>query len=181
MDHVDHIAELLDSFIETDNDWSEYDYSPTVETAVGHLAALPNTFTSVYRISEDRLILEYEPNMQWYEQFDPLTHNKFVNSAIARERGSLHFKASESDGSKTIWLYYRWIPTDKALDDRYLLVAAISKDSITIPLSLWVSVGQWISMGVTFILNIWLVIILSQSNPHHKTKRDRRRGIYDRH
>jgi len=59
-------------------------------------------------------------------------------------------------------LYYRWMPLYSPEHERFLVIGGVSSYSVTKNVSLWVSVGQWVSMIITFALNIWLVLLITR-------------------
>jgi len=158
---VDILGQTIDEFVNTDQDWGVYDYTDNICKVVASIGTLPHTIADVYRENRYGLarLSQRAPDQ---ESFDPRAYVQF-NSAIAKQeqgRLILNFSANNQKPMQ-MYLYFRWVPTGPQLDNRFLVVVAVSLQSITTPMALWISVGQWVSMAITFILEAWLVLLVT--------------------
>lgn len=84
----------------------------------------------------------------------------------------MEFVAFEGEEITDIHLYYRWMPLYSPPEDRYLVVSGISKYSVVSKISIWVSVGQWVSMAITFFLNVGLITLLARLGSVYQKRND---------
>jgi hypothetical protein len=156
------LAETIDGFLAADEDWNIYDYTKAIAGVTEYIDGLPMTFAAAYRDEGDGLT-PVSGRTASYEAspFDPLSDPEFLIAIKDNENGELTILFEpEGEELREMFVYFKWIPTDPELSNRFLVVAAVSSYSISTPMASWVSIGQWISMGVTFALELMLVILL---------------------
>jgi len=160
---VDILGQSITEFVNTDHDWGVYDYADKVSNLTTAIGALPHTVAEVYQQTGDGLIMLSQKTTDTEERsFDPRRYQQF-NAAVAKqEQGQmvLDFTAGRQK-PQPMYLYFRWIPTGPKFENRFLVVVAVSRQSVTTPMALWVSIGQWASMAITFLLETWLVLLVS--------------------
>ncbi|MDR1642528.1 MAG: hypothetical protein LBT59_22805 [Clostridiales bacterium] len=140
---VNLMSELTDGFIAQDNDWiEEYAYYKrhleiSVETMISNQSA---DLAVLYDGSLNRLSPQTEL------KFDPLknlTISRFISTGRSGDTEIL------VDG-ETMKVHYRWIPSDSALKNRFLVVVGVSESAI----------GDSVADGV-FMAGIFIVMLTS--------------------
>jgi hypothetical protein len=95
--------------------------------------------------------------------FDPLAYDEFRTAVGSGESGSVDIGFTRENGAyRVMRLYFRYMPLYSVPEKRYLVVTGVSTHNIVTPIPVLVSAGQWISMAITFALNIWLIIMISR-------------------
>ena len=157
---VDILGQSISEFVNTDHDWGVYDYADKVCKLTATIGNLPNTIADVYRKTEFGLVM-LSQRAAGQKSFDPLLYQQF-NAAVAKqEHGQLVLNwTADNQKIQHMYVYFRWIPTGPKYENRFLVVVAVSQQSITTPMALWVSAGQWASMAITFLLETWLVLLV---------------------
>jgi len=160
--NVDIIATLVNSYVYSDEDWGEYDYEGMINKLIEVIREAPGIFAHTYKISECGLIALSDPYSN-QPSFDPRNYAEFLNGVMGNERGKIILDANaEGHRSYEMHVHFQWIPSfdkDIEMEERVLVVAAVSYHSITNPLALWVSVGQWVGLVANFVLGVWLVFL----------------------
>ena len=95
--------------------------------------------------------------------FDPLGFQELREAADSQDSGSLVVPAHPGARGKEMHLYFRWMPLNMPAGERSLLVACVSQESLTSAVPFWASVGPWICISATFIINICLFILASKN------------------
>jgi hypothetical protein len=151
-------VDTLAAAVEATPDRAAHDHELNIRAATEFLDKLYQIYSAVYKPVDGNLVLYSE---QTYETsvFDPLEYPEFLAAVDAHDYGSLIIGYTPAGQSyRELYLYYRWMPS--YAEERYLVVTGISQYSIVTQIPLLVSAGQWSSMAVTLILNIWLVILI---------------------
>jgi hypothetical protein len=161
---VDVIADLIDEFICTDKDWGIYDYESKIKSVVVRIDESHQAFASVYGYQNGRLVMLTERKGE-FVTFEPLNYPEFIKSITRMESGRLllEYSAREYD-KQDMHLYFRWIPFFDEPNGPILVVTSVSYDSISVPMALWVSIGQWVGLFVTFILETFLILMICKIN-----------------
>ena len=158
---IDLIDSQIDKFIEQDADWQKYDYGIILAYSMQNIDNIPLTFAALY---DDELnnVSERAPSYA-SASFDPMGYEEFIEAVRQNERGDLvlPYAPPESE-ERDMLVYFRWVPTDTALESRLLTVVAISHYSITTQLADWVTYGSVALIAITTLLNLSLVAFLCQ-------------------
>ena len=157
-------ATTMDAFVEVDSGWDVNRYTHIITDNIFMIDSKPMTFAAAYQYSDDALVNVSERHPSYEASpFDPLSYPGFCALIAEQDVGDFKvmFKPEGSDPREML-VHFRWIPTDGSLDGRYLVVVGISKYSISTQIPQWVSVGQWVSMTITFILSVGLAVFALQ-------------------
>ena len=102
---------------------------------------------------------------RYYETspFEPFKCPEFVSLIQQKDSGGLVVGyAPENQDYRELHLYFRWLPVCYDPLERYLVVAGVSRHSVTVAIGDWVTLGQMVSMVVTFVFNVTLVLLLAR-------------------
>ena len=166
---VDILGQAIDEFVNADHNWGVYDYAAEVCQLTAVIGTLPYTVADVYQQTKDGLIV-LSQRAAGEESFAPRLDQQF-NLAVAKQEHGQMILDWTDDHQKTrpMYVYFRWIPTGPKFENRFLVVVAVSLQSITTPMALWVSAGQWLSMAITFCLETWLVLLVGSLGRVHNS------------
>jgi hypothetical protein len=153
--HVDMLATAIDA---NDNRrWEAHEQN--IRDSVNYLSCQPMTFAAAYKPINGGLTLITEKSNT--TSFDPLIYSEFMDAVSEQDSGSLGIEFMPDNGPRrVIYLYFRHMPGYSSPEERYLVVAGVSQYSLVTTIPAWVSADQWVSMAVTFILNVWLIIMI---------------------
>jgi len=180
-DETINFVEMLSSAVEanTERVWS--DHEQNIINSVEYADKLYQIYAGAYKLVDDNLILI---NECFYETspFEPFDFVEFTDAAMTQESGSLIIGYTpENQKYRELNLYFKWMPLYSPPNERYLVIAGVSKYSVTSAVPLWVSMGQLVNMGVTFIINTWLILLLVRLGyiyEDRKGEKWRKRGGY---
>jgi len=148
------------------------DHEQNIREAVEFLDRLYQVYAGAYKVEGDRLELI---TGRFYETsiFEPLEHRAFLNAISTGDQGNVVVGYTpENQDYRELHLYFRWLPLYAPAGDRCLAVAGVSRYSVVTRIPALVSAGQWASMAVTFVLQVWIVVLLA----HLGSVWERRRG-----
>ena len=167
-DAIDMLAAAVEA--NPDRLWSEHERN--LCGSVEYLDGLYQIYCAAYKPVDGELSLMTGRQFETSE-FEPLDHPEFVEAIHTRETGGLVVGYAPKDQPyRELHLYFRWMPLYSAAGERFLLVAGVSRYSIITQIPVWVSAGQWASMAVTFILNVWLVILIARMGAGREKSED---------
>ncbi|MCL2350991.1 MAG: hypothetical protein FWC55_00515 [Firmicutes bacterium] len=157
---VNMISTMVDRLVERDNDWETYDYSqdvvPLVEAADDRYA----TFAVLYND-------QYQPVSQRQTAVlldDPFAYPNFVSSVKANNNGEVDLQVTDADKNvNNFKMYFQWLPTDAKYQHRYLVVAGLCEQSITVKPASLLGIDMMLVIGATFFANLALVVMLIHS------------------
>lgn len=158
IDSIDMLAAAVEA--STERDWQEHELN--ICKSIEFLDQLYQIYAVVYKPIDGYNVLISE---RLYENlpFDPFDFFDFSSAISKQDHGTLTIGYTpENQTYREMHLYFRWIPLYSSPDERYLVVAGVSQYSVTVSVNLWVAVGQWISMAITFAINLWLIILITQ-------------------
>ena len=173
---LDLVDNLVDQLIARDNDWATYDYQSLLGDSIEFLDKQPFTFSALY--TEDLQYVSYR-TPSYEELFDPFIDRGFKQAVLTHAQGSYVVKYTPADQpERDMHIYYRWVPTDTSLDQRFLSVVAISEFSISSHTADWVGWGALMLIATVTVLNIALVALLSRLGHIYDLRRgDKWRGV----
>jgi len=155
-DTIDMLSAAVDATPE--RKW--YDHEENIIGAMEDIDRLYQVYGAAYKTVDGELVLitdrVYETTI-----FDPLDYPEFVNAIKTQDSGDLIIGYTpENQTYRELHLHFQWMPLYSGPDERYLVVGGVSKYSIITKIPVMVSVGQWVSMAITFIINAWLIILI---------------------
>ena len=154
--------EMLGAGVEANPDRAAADQEKNIKDYIESVDQIYQVFAEGYKYNGE--VLErfterfYETSM-----FEPLDYPEFVEAAMDNECGKIIIGFHPDDQDyRDMHLYYRWMPLYADEHDRYLAVGGVSNFSITAKPSHWVNIANITTIGVNFILQIILIVWLSQ-------------------
>ena len=135
-------------------------HEETIIDSVEFLDKLFQVYAGAYKYVDGELVSITE---RYYETsiFEPFDYPELEQTILSQESG--HYAIGytpKGQKYRELYMYFRWVPDYSPKDDRYLIIAGVSEHSITTAIPLLVSIGQWVSTTVTFILNVILIILV---------------------
>ena len=167
-DAVNQIEALAAAVEEDHERWFE-DHEINIRHFVEFLDNLPMIYAAAYKPTNNELTRFTE--RYFSTSFDIQEYDEFYSAIETQDVGNLDIHFTAEDGLLyDLRLYFRYMPLYAPPENRYLVVMGISSYSIITPIPTLVSIGQWISMSLTFALNIWLVIMISRIDEYSKVR-----------
>jgi len=154
--------DMLDAVVMADPERQWLDYEANICDSIEFLDGLYQVYAGAYKYIDDQLVLITE---RFYETspLEPLEYDEFNNTVKTQESGTLEIGYTpERQPYMEFKLYYKWMPQYSPKDERFLVVAGVSLYSVVSNISIWVSVGQWVSAVITLFLNIWLILLITR-------------------
>jgi len=156
------MANHTDSFIRLDHDWEnshEY-YKQSLIFDMEILDTAVMTYAAVF--DEDLNQLSKQSN--YTGGFNPLIYPSVRQAIRDHESGDMRIIFSpEVGGKQNIFMHYRWIPTGRNHDNRFLVIVGISKETIVTQTAEWYLIGSVALIAVTTLLNFTMVFIIIKS------------------
>jgi hypothetical protein len=150
--------------------WHEHDAN--VINNVEFIDSLYQVYAAAYWLEDGKLSLITKRNFET-SIFEPLDYPDFIAAVNASENGTITIGYTPEDQDyRDLHMYFRWMPLYSPPDERYLVVAGVSKHSLTIALSLWVSIGLWIIVVVVLALCFTLAVRHIQLGYHWDSRAD---------
>ena len=155
---VDLICTQIDDYVERDDDWETYDYSAALRTSMAYLDAQPMTFAAMY--DEDGNDISDRTESYEGAPFIPMLDPNFLDEVCKNESGDYVMAFTpKGEPTRDMRIYYRWVPSNRQLEGRYLLVVAISTYSISTPMAVWYTIGSVGNIIITFAIEVALVLL----------------------
>jgi len=152
--------EMLGAAVDANPNRQWLDHESYVRESVEFIDKKDQVYACLYKVIAGELVPISE---RFYETspLEPTESNEFVDLVFTQENGDFIIGYEpDNQAHREMHLHFRWLPLYSPENERYLVVAGVSEYSVTTVISMWVSVGQWISLLVTFGLNMWLVLLL---------------------
>jgi hypothetical protein len=170
-DHIDGVCAIVDDMIRADDDWNQYDYERILRQEIERLDNKPFIFACLY--DSDLNIVSTREASYAATPFLPRTYPEFMTAVRdvefdmsdpeAVDAGSLVLSFTPSGArERDMYVYFRWVPTNDLLNDRYLAVAAVSKYSLTVNVTSTIGRNLMIQCGILFVSEIALTILMTR-------------------
>ncbi|MCL2497686.1 MAG: hypothetical protein FWF06_03620 [Symbiobacteriaceae bacterium] len=143
-------------------------YEVSICNAIEYIDRLYQVYAGAYALKNNELVPITD---RFYETsiFEPLDYPEFVRLISEQEHGEIIIGYTPKQQTyRELCLYFKWL-TNHPEDGRYLTVAGVSEYSVTVGVALWVSVSQWISTAITFILQVWLIALVARLSHEHES------------
>ena len=155
------ICDEIDRFAELDNDWGVYDYEHILSYVVEQIDATSGTYAELFR--HDMSGISNRTPLFYNAPFDPMKYPEIVHAITQNENGEITvWFDQESVEAHDLHLYYRWIPTDKRLNNRLLVMIGVSKYSVSAKISAWITYGAVALIVVSSLFIVTTIILLCQ-------------------
>jgi len=156
---VTNSIDVLAAGIESDTERPWYEHEQRIIGSVEFLDGLYQVYGGAYKMAGGELTLitarTYETSA-----IEPMEYPEFAETVYCEKAGGYIIGYTpEKQTYRELHLYFRWIPINNTPGEQFLVVGGVSKYSIVSQISIWVYIGQWLSIGVTFILNCWLIAL----------------------
>ena len=135
------ISNQLDNIIKKDKDWIDayrY-YKDDIIADVELIDKVPMTYAAVF----DKELQNLSARSPSYEGslFMPERFFVFIEAIHSNEKGVVVLPfAPAGDKTRDMHVYFRWMPSDSSLDQRFLVVVAISEYTINTTISVWMEI-----------------------------------------
>jgi hypothetical protein len=159
---LDLVCDQIDLIVEQGQDWDiEHSfYIKAIQFNMDVLNAVDMTHAVAYDDNLNPLTAQSYLNDQ-DDPFDPLLYPEFLDAIKQNDRGEMILRQeSEAIGVSEMYLYYRWVPTSRELEGRFLTVIAISTDAVHIGLFSEIDRSVVAIIITTTVLNVCLVALL---------------------
>ena len=174
-DEVVHFVDMLTVVIDANVSTGGRRYEIFIKDSTEYIDQIPQIYAGAYKLIDGELLLISERYNDEETIFDPFMYPEFSDEVLIHDSGgAVVYFEPENEPSMEIHLYYKWMPTIPDAPDLYLVIAGVSKYSVTAKIALWVSVGQWVSTIITFGLQTWLVVMLAYLGDIYNIRRTRR-------
>jgi len=163
---------MLAAAVEANPERIWLDYEKNIVDSVEFLDMLYQVYGAAYKLVDGEFSLITE---RYFETsiFEPLDFPEFIQSILTEESGSIVIGyAPERQNYRELHLYFRWMPIYSPQNERYLVIAGVSELSVVTEIPLLVSIGLWVSTAVTFLLNVWLIILLTRLGYIYDQRKD---------
>ena len=159
-----HAVDMLYAAVEATVDREWCDHKLNIRDSIEYLDTLYQIFAAAYKVIDGNLVI-FTERVYETSPLEPLERDEFIQAVFSNEKGSIVLGDTPKDQQyREVHLYYRWMPLYSPPSERYLVVIGVSTYSVTAKVALWVSGGQWASMLITFVINVWFVILLARLN-----------------
>jgi hypothetical protein len=155
-------VDMLAAAVNANHDRIWYDHEQNIRDSVEFLDKLYQIYGGAFKFNGSEIVPITE---RFYETspLEPFDFPEFRYAISEQESGGLIIGFTPEDQKhRPVHLYFRWMPSYSPPNERYLVVSGVSQYSVTATVNLWVSIGQWISMIVTFIINAWLIMLIAR-------------------
>jgi hypothetical protein len=163
-----HLVDMLGAAVEANpgREWDEHESN--IRDFIEHADRMEQVFAAAYKVSGGEPVIFTERHAET-TSLDPFDYAEFLDAIRAADYGGVTV-GFEPEGQefRDSYLYYRWMPLYSAYPRRYLIVMGVSEYAITSHVAWWVSAGMWACTGVTFLLNMWLTVLIVSSGRRSK-------------
>ena len=164
---IDIIATSINNYVNLDHDWDSYDYMNDINVMIEELDAMDAAFA--VQLDQELSIISNRATDSGFTPFNPLDHPNFVINVTHIERGNMELLYDNGQWIRPMHLYYRWVPDDKALENRSLLVIGSTQDSVAKPHA-WLMTGIIVLIAVSFLVNMAFVVLLCYLGTIYKSR-----------
>ncbi|MDR1599692.1 MAG: hypothetical protein LBS11_07470 [Oscillospiraceae bacterium] len=159
---VDLVADQIDRMLERGHNWALYYnfFESCIISGIETIDSLYETYAGVY----DENLISISTRVTEYDApFNPNEYPEFVRAVHANMSGE--FTAMyEPEGLpvRAMHLYFRWVPSDPRIQERFLLVSGASHLSVQTKESMRLVMGITALIIVTTLLNCAIVVLLGK-------------------
>jgi hypothetical protein len=158
---------IIKSAVEADDGRNWEEYEPNVVACAQFIDSMNDVFSCAYRSANGGWELIYDCLSS--PEIRPLMMEILV-TAEGRESGSFTINCPpEVSPSRDLRIYFSQMPLNAPPEERYLVIAGVSKISFVPAIPAWVNAGQWVSIIMTLGLNVGLLILITRMQ-RNKTK-----------
>jgi len=157
-----HATKVLSEAVEADPERPWQDYERSIRNSVEYLDGLYQVYAGAYKLVDGKLTL-FSNRVYETSPFDPLDYEKLREKVFMQDSGYIIVEyLPDYQTNLELHVYFMWMPLHSAQNERYLIITGVSRNSVETTIALWISIGQWVSMGITYILLTWMIILLAR-------------------
>jgi len=152
--------EMLGAALEGDQHRARKDHEQNVIAAIEFLDHIYQVYAAAYKFEDGEFKLITSRN---YETsiFEPFDFSEFTEAVLTRKNGRLIFGyIPDKQTFRYLHIYFWRGPSYLPPEEQFVLVAGVSEHSIVTKIPFWVALGQCISIFITFVLQVWLIVLL---------------------
>ena len=154
---IDMITEQADRFVLHNGKWDEnYEiYLDTLLGSVEMIDRLPMTYAAVF----DHALQNVSARSPSYEgsPFEPNADLGFIQAVQANDSGDYELPFTPPGAEeRTMYIHYRWLPSDAATVNRFLVVVAISRFTINTRIATWTHIAAIGFVAAALVLTLFL-------------------------
>jgi len=164
---IDLIASSVNNSIKQNHDWNTYNYQENINAMIEELNSMNTIFAAQF--DEQLSIISNKATDSGCKPFDPTEFSEFVDAVKHNERGDLEIPYDNGHHISPMQLSYRWIPDNKSLESRILLVIGTTQDSITKYHTKLIA-GIIVQIATTSLINVAFVILLCYLGTIYKSR-----------
>lgn len=151
----------------------------TLVAAVEHVDSLTLVYAGVFKRDGEGLIqitkhdqlTNFDPRN--YQTFwDEIDNEDYKPGQFTMRISTMNYEETESMEDRDMTFVYRWTPASFEIEDRYLIIAGVSKQSVQTPIPALIHIDTWFAIFSTLIINTGMMyVIIRQSIRVNKIKK----------
>ena len=155
-DEINLVCDMVDRFVERDNDWGQYDYEKTMSDAMSQIDSTGGSGTYAELFDSDLSGVSDRSFRFEGVRFNPLDYPGVIETVLSNEHGEFEIRFDGLGApAHTLHMYFRWVPTDKSLEGRLLVMVGVSKFSVD------TTISAWITYGVIILIIVYAIFALN--------------------
>ena len=153
---INLICDQADRLVKADKNWDTYDYKTFLSDLVTHIDSQPSIYAEMF----DKDFYGVSLRIYETEPFDPWEHDSLAEAIRIKDRGEMSVSIKGENWPQHF--YWRWVPTDKSLQNRFLVIVGASNFSVSSSIECWVIYGIVGLIVVSAIFIVGALILLNQ-------------------
>ena len=159
--NVDYFCDMVDYLVERDGGWDMERYRDTLVAFTECVDATSNVYAELmdesYMTLSERILPEED---SWW--FEPREFPDLMKQLKTENAGTCDIVCPcGSSESVTVYLHWRWVPTDIAHENRVLLMVGVTQYSVNASLASWVYGGVIALLFTAAVFIIGSIILLT--------------------
>ena len=149
------VARHTDYLVASGGDWAS-GYNEYVGTILNSIEMLDESYMTYAAVFDEDLnnLSARSPSYDG-SPFEPAEFPEFIQAVSGYESGDLVLPFTPPGAKlRDMYLHYRWLPSDAAMQNRVLAVVAISEYSVTTKVSVWIMVTALILIACAVVLSV---------------------------
>ena len=158
-DAVDMLAAAVEG--NTERAWSDHELN--VRNSVEFLDDLYQVYGAAYKPDGNGKLTLITKRVFETSVFEPFDYPEFTEAVTSHNYGNIVIGyAPQGQDWRELHIYYRWTPLYAPPDERYLVVAGVSRYSIVTHIPLLESTDKWVNTAVIFGLAVLQTVMLQR-------------------
>ena len=157
---IKNATDVLAAAVEDTPKMEEVDRERIVISATEYMDNLYQIYGEALKLVDGELVTITYRNFET-SVFDPRDYPEFIEDILNNDSGETVIGYTpDNQDFRELHIYFRWMPTFSEKNERYLVLAGVSRYSVVNSIPLRISTRRWISMGVTFVFDATLIMVL---------------------